>query len=300
MNQQIKAQVAILLQICIIGFSFLFVKQGLGYTDTFTQLSHRFIIGTLGIWIIRDIVPHKKVFTKAAIKDLLPLGLFYPVLFFSFQTLSLTYISTLEAGIITSIIPLLIVVFAYFLLKERPSNAQKIALVMAFVGITYINLMSQSQSASFSGWGTFLMFLSALSSAFYTITAKKVSQKYQTIDMTTFMLTFGMLIFTVISILQHVSGTVTNNYFEALLQPNYLVAILYLGLLSSLGSSFLSNYAIHHLEASTVGIFSNLSPVITILAGVMILGESVESYQLVGITMILIPIIGMNLIKLNK
>lgn len=297
MNQKIKAHSAIFLQIIIIGFSFLFVKQGLEYTDAFTQLSHRFMIATLGVWLIRGFVPHTKVFTKEAIKDLLPLGIFYPVLFFSLQTVSLTYISTLEAGIITSIIPLLIVILAIFLLKERPSNRQKIVLLIAFLGITYINLKSQSQSETFSFFGTFLMSLSALSSAFYTITAKKLSNKYQTIDMTTFMLTTGMLIFTAISIMQHLSGNVTSNYFEALSHPSYVLAIFYLGLLSSLGSAFLSNFAIHHVEASTVGIFSNLSPVITILAGVLILGEPIKSYQIIGMGMILIPMIFMNAIR---
>ncbi len=217
--------------------------------------------------------------------------------FFSMQTMSLNHISTLEGGIVTATIPILILILASFILKEKTSRLQKVVIFIAFFGVMYINLSAQTSSSSFNVWGTFLMFLSALASALYTITAKKVSKKYEALDMTTFMLFFGMLVFTVISLSQHLTGAVATNYLEPLTHTPYLIAIGYLGLFSSLGSAFLSNYAIHHVEASTVGLFSNLSPVIMILSGVIVLGEPIYSYQIVGILIILIPIISMNLIQ---
>lgn len=300
MTSKVKAHIAIIIQISIIGLSFLFVKGGLSYTDSFTQLSHRFIIATIGIWLVRLVLPHKNIFTKQTIKALLPLGFFYPMLFFSLQTLSLERITTLEAGIISATIPIIILVLAMVLLKEKPTTIQKIVMLIAFVGVIYINLNGQTNSGEFNLFGNVLMLLSALSSGMYTITAKKVSKNYETIDMTTFMLTFGMIVFTLISGIQHITGLVDTNYFTPLGEPTYLGAILYLGLLSSLASSFLSNYAIHHVEASTIGLFSNLSPIITILAGVFVLGEPIYSYQIFGILIILLPIIGMNLIQKNK
>lgn len=300
MTKNIKAYVAILIQVSIIGLSYLFVKEGLGYTDPMTQLSHRFIIATLGVWLIRLTLPHNKILTKGTVRDLLPLGIFYPVLFFSLQTLSLTYITTLEAGIISATIPIIIMVLAIAFLKEKPNNQQKWVMIIAFLGVIYINLRGQKTPLEFSLLGTTLMFLSALSSGMYTITAKKISKKYETIDMTTFMLTFGMFVFTVISLIQRALGIVETNYFEPLVNGPYLIAVLYLGLLSSLGSSFLSNYAIHHVNASTIGLFSNLSPVITILAGVLVLGEPIYSYQVIGIIIILGPIIAFNTFQLKK
>ena len=300
MTNTIKAYSAILIQTAIVGLSFLFVKEGLGYTDSFTQLSHRFILASIGIWLIRIITKKGQKISKELIIDLLPLAIFYPVLFFSLQTISLTLISTLEAGIVTAMIPILVLILASIILKEKTSHLQKIVMFVAFSGVIYINLNNQSTSESFNWWGTFLMFLSALSSAMYTITAKKVSQKYAAIDMTTFMLTTGMLIFTLISGFQHLSNQVTTSYFEPLGHSPYVTAILYLGLLSSLGSSFLSNYAIHYVAASTIGLFSNLMPIITILSGVIVLGEEISHYQIVGILIILVPIIGMNIIQSNR
>ena len=300
MTQTSKAYLAIVTQIFIVGLSFLFVKEGLGYTDTFTQLSHRFIIASLGMSIIWLSNKNRTRFSKEMIKDLLPLGIFYPVLFFSMQTMSLNHISTLEGGIVTATIPIIILVLASVILKEKTTRLQKIVIFIAFFGVLYINISSQTSSSNFNILGTFLMFLSALASAFYTITAKKVASKYHAMDMTRFMLFFGMIVFTLISMFQHMTGRVETNYFEALSHPSYLIAVGYLGLLSSLGSSFLSNYAIHYVDASTVGLFSNLSPVIMILSGIIVLGEPVYSYQIIGILIILLPIIGMNVIQRKK
>ncbi|NKC67717.1 DMT family transporter [Vagococcus fluvialis] len=297
MTQTSKAYLAIVTQIVIVGLSFIFVKEGLGYTDTFTQLSHRFIVASLGMVSIRLISKNKKALNLQMVKELLPLAIFYPVLFFSLQTMSLNHISTLEGGIVTATIPILILILASIFLKEKTSILQKSVIFIAFFGVLYINIMGQTEASNFNLWGTLLMFFSALSSAMYTITAKKVSKKYDALDMTTFMLLFGMLVFTIISLFQHTTGIVTTSYFEPLTHSPYVLSVLYLGLLSSLGSAFLSNYAIHHVPASTVGLFSNLSPVIMILSGVIVLNEPIYSYQIIGILVILIPIIGMNVIQ---
>ncbi|HCM89046.1 MULTISPECIES: EamA family transporter [Vagococcus] len=45
------------------------------------------------------------------------------------------------------------------------------------------------------------------------------------------------------------------------------------------------------------GIFSNLAPVVTILAGVLILDEPIKSYQIIGMGMIILPIFVMNMIR---
>lgn len=297
MKQTSKAYLAIVIQIFIVGLSFIFVKKGLAYTDTFTQLSHRFIVASLGMGMIRIGKGEKNHVTGTMMKELFPLALFYPVLFFSFQTMSLNHISTLEGGIVTATIPILILILASIFLKEKPSRLQKTVMLIAFLGVLYINISGQSGASGFNLWGLFLMFLSALASASYTITAKKVSARYNAIDMTTFMLFFGTFIFTVISIAQHLVAGEMLSYFMPLVEPDYVISIAYLGLLSSLGSSFLSNYAIHHVEAATIGLFSNLSPVIMILSGVVLLGEPMYSYQLIGISLILLPIVAMNLIN---
>lgn len=140
MKQTSKAYLAIVIQIFIVGLLFIFVKKGLAYTDTFTQLSHRFIVASVGMIMIRVVKREKNHFTQTMLKELLPLALFYPVLFFAFQTMSLNYISTLEGGIVTATIPILILILASIFLKEKPSRLQKIVMVIAFL-VFYISIL---------------------------------------------------------------------------------------------------------------------------------------------------------------
>ena len=64
----------------------------------------------------------------------------------------------------------------------------------------------------------------------------------------------------------------------------------------SISSSF-SIYAIVLLDASTVSVFGNLGTVLTILAGALILHEPIYSYHVIGATLIIAGILGMNLMR---
>ena len=59
----------------------------------------------------------------------------------------------------------------------------------------------------------------------------------------------------------------------------------------------LSIYAIVRLGASTVSVFGNLGTVLTILAGALILHESIYSYHVIGAALIIAGILGMNLMR---
>ena len=59
----------------------------------------------------------------------------------------------------------------------------------------------------------------------------------------------------------------------------------------------LSIYSIVRLGASTVSVFGNLGTVLTIVAGAIILHEPIYSYHMIGATLIIAGILGMNLMR---
>lgn len=75
---------------------------------------------------------------------------------------------------------------------------------------------------------------------------------------------------------------------------DFIISILYLGILSSLGTSYLSNYALSKIEASKMSVFSNFSTLITILAGIIFLQEPFHFYYFIGSVIIIIGVIGTN------
>ncbi|HID0836330.1 TPA: EamA family transporter, partial [Clostridium botulinum] len=69
----------------------------------------------------------------------------------------------------------------------------------------------------------------------------------------------------------------------------------YLGILSSLVTSFLLNYSLSKIEASKMSVFNNLSTLITMMAGVVFLGEKLQYFHIIGSFMIILGIVGTNL-----
>lgn len=278
----------------IIGFSFLFVKLALTVTDPLNILAHRFTISFLVAsipivfgWIKLDI-------TFKDILPILPISLFYPTLFFAFQAFGLVYISSSEAGIIQATIPIFTMILATFFLKEYSSRLQKVSLILSVSGVIYIFLMKGLNLKSASFIGAILIILSALASAGYNVLARKITKKYKIADLTYMMTFIGFLSFNLISIVDHGLRGTLNVYFKPFVSPLFVISVLYLGILSSLVTSLLSNYTLSQIEASKMSVFSNLSTLITMLAGVIFLNESLYYYHIIGAVMIIAGIIGTN------
>ncbi|MCT8977692.1 DMT family transporter [Clostridium sp. CX1] len=278
----------------IIGFSFLFVKLALIVTDPLNILAHRFtisfVVASIPVvfgWIKLDI-------TFKDMLPILPISLFYPTLFFAFQAFGLVYISSSEAGIIQATIPIFTMILATFFLKENSSRLQKLSLILSVSGVIYIFVMKGIDLKPASSIGTLMIILSSLSSAGYNVLARKITKKYKILDLTYMMTFIGFLSFNLISIIDHgIHGTI-NVYFKPFINPLFLISVLYLGILSSLITSLLSNYTLSKIEASKMSVFNNLSTLITMIAGVIFLQESLSYFHIIGAVMIIGGVIGTN------
>jgi drug/metabolite transporter (DMT)-like permease len=77
-----------------------------------------------------------------------------------------------------------------------------------------------------------------------------------------------------------------------LVSPNVVFPLLYLGLVASIGGFFFVNYALSKLPAHVSSIYTNLSTIVAILAGAIILNEQMYYYHYIGSLMILIGVYG--------
>ena len=86
MNEKTKAYLAALSFSAIIGFSFLFTKIALGYASPLTNLAHRYTIAALVLVILHQTKLINVSLSRKTILSILPMSLFYPLLFFIFQS----------------------------------------------------------------------------------------------------------------------------------------------------------------------------------------------------------------------
>ena len=145
--------------------------------------------------------------------------------------------------------------------------------------------------------GNLFILLSVISMSFYFVLGRKINKTVDSMDITFFMTISAAVIFNLIAVYLHVREGNIANYFIAFNSSNFLWSILYLGVLSSFLTSFLTNNALTVIPASQVSIFNNFSPVITVFAGILFLNESLQIYHIIGGVMVLLGIIGVNTLK---
>ncbi|UYX54853.1 DMT family transporter [Bacillus thuringiensis] len=294
MTNTTKAYISALLYSFIIGFSFMFVKLALTITSPLDTLAHRFTVAFIAasIPVIFGFVKLNISFKN--ILALLPLAIFYPALFFAFQAFGLVYTNSSEAGIIQAAIPIFTMILASYFLKEYTNIWQKTSVLVSVIGVIYIFIMNGIGAHETSFIGVILILLSALSSACYNVLARKMTKKFKLMDLTYTMTAIGFISFNLIAIADHINkGTITM-YFKPFTNGTFLISILYLGLLSSLLTALLLNYSLSYIEAAKISVFSNLSTLITIIAGVVFLHEQIAYYHIIGTLMIVLGVIGTN------
>ena len=93
---------------------------------------------------------------------------------------------------------------------------------------------------------------------------------------------------------RHLLNGTAGSFFSPLSEPGFIAAFVYLGVLSSLVTSLLTNFALSKIDASRMCVFTNLSTVISIIAGVVFLKENIYFYHLIGSLMIIGGVIGTN------
>ncbi|WP_139990461.1 DMT family transporter [Paenibacillus paridis] len=285
---------AIVIYSIIVGLSFLFGKLALSVASPLDSLAHRFTISFAAATIP---VLFGWVKLKLTLKDLLavlPLAVFYPSMFFAFQAYGLQFTSSAEAGIIHATVPIFTMIAAAYFLKERTTKLQKLSTLLSVAGVIFIFAMKGSSIDLANVKGTLLILLSALSLAGYSVMARRLSSRMKVMTMTYVMTAIGFLAFNLMAVGSHLADGTLGHYFAPITHPVFLISILYLGVLSSLVSSLLSNYALSKLEASKVSVFNHLATLVSIIGGFIFLNEQLAYYHFVGAAVIIVGVLGAN------
>lgn len=299
-NNKNSAYLAALFYAIIIGLSFLFTKITLGFSNPIDILAYRFIASFIAISIpvLFKLVPVR--YNKKRILKVLPLAFLYPLSFFAFQTFGLQYATSSEAGIILASAPVFTMVMASYFLKEKSNIFQKISIGISLLGVLYITFMKGATIDFANIKGMILLLLSALSFAGYSVLARKLVKDYTTIELSFVMITISFIVFTTAALTKNIASGTMTEFLIPLKNIKFIMSILYLGVLSTLGTSLLTNFALSKLEASKLIVFANLGTVISIVAGVMFLKEDLFYYHIIGSILIVGGVLGTNFLDKVK
>ncbi|MGE7603057.1 DMT family transporter [Peribacillus sp. NPDC097675] len=294
MKIQSYAYILAIVHASIVGLSFLFTKMAIDESTPLDTLAFRFSISFGVILILVAVKMIKVSYTMESIKKLLPLSIMFPTLFFVFQTFGLKYSQSTDAGILSAITPIVTVMIAGYFLKEKTSLYQKASIVLSVVGVIFIFIMKGSTMNDSDLLGMGLILLSCMATAGYTTMTRFLAKDYTPGEMSFFMMGTGFIIFNLAAIISHTIKGTMPAFFSPWSSMEFVTSILYLGILASLVTSMLSNKILSKIKASQMSVFANLSTVVTIGAGALILHERITIYDIIGSCLIILGVIGTN------
>ncbi|AXX91054.1 EamA family transporter [Malaciobacter molluscorum LMG 25693] len=251
------------------GSSFVGLKIALASYNPYTIIFIRMVFASLCfLFFIKEFLKYK--ITKKDFFYIILLSLFEPCLYFVFEVNALQLTTASQAGMITSLMPLITSVAAVFILKELISKQFILGSFLAVFGSIWLSLEATSSlSAPNPILGNFLEFLAMTCAAGYTIIAKHLTYKFSALFITASQAFIGAIFF-----LPFASYEFATSEFVFNLEG--FLWIMYLGVVVTLGGYGLYNFALTKINASKVSIYINLIPVFTLILAFFILKEQLS------------------------
>jgi len=209
--------------------------------------------------------------------------LFEPCLYFIFESQALLYTSAGQAGMVTSMLPLMVAAAAFFLLGERNSLRQWSGFIIAVAGVIWMTLTGEnSEQAPNAILGNFLEFLAMVTAVGYTLLIKHLVKRYSAFVLTALQSFAGAIFFLPLAL---------SSSWPEQISTSLVAILIYLGLVVTIGAYGMYNYSLTHLKASTASAYANLLPVLTLLFSMVLLGERLTSTQWIAIGVVIVGVI---------
>lgn len=188
-----------------------------------------------------------------------------------------TKLSTASNGsLVTSATPAFVLLFAPFLLGEKPTTRRIIALVISTLGVLAVIDPRNAELSPSLFWGNMSLLAAALTWALYSVLVRKVSRSLDLLTSSTIMLLGGVpssIAFSVWEINTQGIGEITWGIIGGL---------LFLGIVSTAIAMFLWNYAFAELPAAVASLTFFAQPVVGTLLGWFFLSEQVTPLFIAG------------------
>jgi drug/metabolite transporter (DMT)-like permease len=237
-------------------------------------------LAAVALWLI-VVATRAKAGLRGAGWRPLVMGALEPGLVTLVVTFGLSLTSPVNGSVFWSLTPLLMPVLGYLVLGERLEGAVLLAAVVAFAG-TMLLVWGQNEHGGGSWLGDLCVAAGVVASAVNSLIARRTAQAGANPLVTScWQLTAAAVLVGLIWCLQPSSG---GQLAQASLAA--FAALIYLGLIVSVGVYILSNYALRHLPVGRVGLFSCLVGPIGTTFSALLLGTEVTGLDLVALALV--------------
>lgn len=257
------------------GGMFVVSKVVLEVIPPFTLLTIRLVMGALVLGVIIA-WRGRREFTLKHFNASFRVGFVGYGISLAFQFLG-TKLSTASNGsLVTSATPAFVLLFAPFLLGEKPTMRRILALVTSTMGVIAVIDPRTADFSSSLFMGNLSLLAAALTWALYSVLVRKVAASMDLLASSAVMLLAGIpssLLFAIFEVNSQGIGKIT---------VGIIAGILFLGIISTALAMFLWNYAFAVLPAASASLTFFAQPVVGTLLGWFFLGEQITPLFTLG------------------
>ncbi|WP_025025626.1 DMT family transporter [Caldalkalibacillus mannanilyticus] len=287
MNQNILASFKIILAMTIVGSSVVAGKLLVQSFPVFLASELRFLLAVL---ILLPLLLYREGFPTLTKKEVVILFLQSAtgVFLFSLCMLyGLKYTTATEGGILTSTLPAVVAVIAFFILKERVSKYAMIGILLAVLGTTAVNIsgiFAIDQRGAAPLLGNMLILGAVISEALFIILGKSISKKITPLAISTLVSLFGVILFLPLALYEAISFD-----FDQMTFLDWGL-ILYFGIVVTVVAFVLMYQGLEQVPASTAGVLTGFLPISSVVLSSLFLKEQILWTHLVGMAFVLLAI----------
>lgn len=215
-------------------------------------------------------------------------GLLAGSIYFIAENTALEYTKVAFVALITALAPLLTTILVGILYKsERPTTGTWIGSVIAFLGVGFVIFNGGGDSSATTSWsdniiGDLLALASALSWCVYSVILRRLNVIY-----TTNFITRKTFFYGVLTAIPFLAAEPHITPFSALLKPDVWGNLLFLVLGASILAFFFWAIAVKRLGAVKASNYLYMSPIVSLIAAWIILGEKITFMGYLGCAFII-------------
>ncbi len=255
MSKRTWALIAAMMVSLIYGVSFTIAKDVMPvYVKPFGFILMRVIGATILFWIVSLFGPKEKIQLQdfPRIVAAAFFGVALNMLTF-FKGLSFT--TPISAAVIMVTTPIIVMILSAIIIREKIKLRKILGILLGLFGTGFLILYGKSMgNATNASLGNLLVFINAVSYAFYLIVVKKLMDKYNAFTFVKWIYTFGLLM---------VLPFGWNEYKEiqwAMIPVNILWEIGFVVVFTTFFTYLLNLISMRELKPTTVAVFIYLQP----------------------------------------
>ncbi|WP_271406332.1 DMT family transporter [Tenacibaculum soleae] len=286
MNQRTLALIATSIATLIYGVTFTVAKEVMPmYIKPFGFILLRVGGAAIVFWILGLFVKATSI-EKADYKKIIIAAFFGVGLNMLTFFKGLSYTTPISASVIMVTAPILVLIFASILLKEKLILRKIIGIVIGLIGAVVLIVYGSSSTKNAENvmLGNLLVFVNAASYAMYLVQVKKLIAKYNPIVFVKWLYLFGFLFVVpfgfseLVEVQWHLMPT--SIYLKAAFVVLFTTCITYL----------FNLFALSRLKPTTVSVFIYLQPVIASIYALFVGSDSLNAIKIAATLLIFLGV----------